>query len=397
MNATDPARRCPAGDARASGSAPATDESPTVSDWYAISNADAIPRPTVLEYPARVEQNLKRMVAMAGGAERLRPHVKTHKLPQIIALKRKAGIHKFKVSTIAEAEMTAAAGGEDILLAYQPVGPNIVRLVALMRRFPDTRFATLVDDPANLDAISRVAVAENVSITLYMDLNVGMNRTGIIPDAAAADLYRALCKAPGISVGGLHAYDGHLRNSDSQELARQVDAAFAPVWQLREQMLAEDLPVPRLIASGTPTFAVLAQHPDTEVGAGTTVLWDFGQAEVCPDHHFLNGAMLMTRVISKPTADRLCLDLGHKAVAAEMPQPRVRLMGLEDAALVSQSEEHLVVQTPRAAEYAVGDVVYGIPRHICPTMALHSDVWAVHKGVADASWPVVARARKITI
>lgn len=368
-----------------------------VSDWYSISNADAIPTPTVLVYPDRVEQNLKRMVAMAGDVSRLRPHVKTHKLPQIIALKRKAGIHKFKVSTIAEAEMTAAAGGEDILLAHQPVGPNVMRLVTLMRRFPNTRFSTLVDDPANLAEISRVAVAENVTITLYLDMNVGMNRTGIIPDAAAADLYRAMCKAPGIAVGGLHGYDGHLRNTDSKELAKQVDAAFAPAWKLRDQMLSEGLPVPRTIASGTPTFAVLAQQPDTEVGAGTTVLWDFGQAEVCPDHHFLNGAMLMTRVISKPTPDRLCLDLGHKAVAAEMPQPRVLLMGLEDASLVMQSEEHLVVQTPRAAEYKVGDVIYGIPRHICPTMALHSDVWAVHKGVADESWPVVARARKITI
>lgn len=368
-----------------------------MSDWYAISNANAISTPTVLVYPDRVEQNLKRMIAMAGGAARLRPHVKTHKLPQIVALKRKAGIHKFKVSTIAEAEMTAAAGGEDILLAYQPVGPNVLRLVALMRRFPDTRFATLVDDPANLAAISRVAIAENLQITLYLDLNVGMNRTGIIPDAAAADLYRALCQAPGITVGGLHAYDGHLRNADSQALSQAVDAAFAPVWRLRDQMLAEKLAVPRTVASGTPTFALLAQQPDTEVGAGTTVLWDFGQDEVCPEHHFLNGAMLMTRVISKPTADRLCLDLGHKAVAAEMPQPRVRLMGLEDASLVTHSEEHLVVQTPRAADYKVGDVVYGIPRHICPTMALHSDVWAVHAGVADESWPVVARARKITI
>jgi len=369
----------------------------TVSAWYSISNAAAIPTPTVLVYPDRIEQNLQRMIAMAGDVSRLRPHVKTHKLPQIVALKRKAGIHKFKVSTIAEAEMTAAAGGEDILVAYQPVGPNIRRLVALMRRFPETSFATLVDDPANLAAISQVAVAENVSITLYLDLNVGMNRTGIVPDAAAAALYRAMCVAPGIAVGGLHAYDGHLRNVDTRALAATVDATFAPVWKLRDQMLAEKLPVPRTIASGTPTFALLAQHADTEVGAGTTVLWDFGQAEVCPEHHFLNGAMLMCRVISKPTPDRLCLDLGHKAVAAEMPQPRVRLMGLEDATAVTHSEEHLVVQTPRAADYQVGDVVYGIPRHICPTMALHSDVWAVHGGVADESWPVVARARKITI
>lgn len=369
----------------------------TVSDWYAISNADAIGTPALLVYPDRIAQNLQTMIAMAGDVSRLRPHVKTHKLPQVIALKRAAGIHKFKVSTIAEAEMTAAAGGEDILLAYQPVGPNVARLVALMRRFPDTRFSTLVDDPDNLAAISRVAVAENAMITLYVDLNVGMNRTGIVPGAAAAALYRALCRAPGITAGGLHAYDGHLRNADTQALSRAVDAAFAPVWQLRDQMLAEQLPVPRTIASGTPTFALLARQPGVEVGAGTTVMWDFGQAEVCPDHHFLNAAMLMARVISKPTPDRLCLDLGHKAVASEMPHPRVRLMGLEDATAVTHSEEHLVLQTPRAQDYRVGDVVYGIPRHICPTMALHSDVWAVHAGVADAVWPVVARARKLTV
>lgn len=90
-------------------------------DWYQISSADAISTPTVLVYPDRVEQNLKRMVAMAGDVSRLRPHVKTHKLPQIIALKRNAGIHTFKVSTIAEAEMTAAAGGEDIPLAWNAI------------------------------------------------------------------------------------------------------------------------------------------------------------------------------------------------------------------------------------------------------------------------------------
>jgi len=366
-------------------------------NWYTLSNADAIASPALLVYPDRIARNLQRMVAMAGDVSRLRPHVKTHKLPQVIALKRAAGIHKFKVSTIAEAEMTAAAGGEDILLAYQPVGPNVQRLVALMRRFPATRFATLVDDTANLARISAIATAEQVTIALYIDLNVGMNRTGIAPGEAAAALYRAMCQAPGVLASGLHAYDGHLHLPDQAELARAAELAFAPVWALREQLRAEGLPVPRVIASGTPTFALLAQHADVEVGAGTTVLWDFGQAQTCPDHHFLNAAMLLTRVISKPRADLLCFDLGHKAVASEMPHPRVRLLGLEDATATTHSEEHLVVQTARASDYRVGDVVYGIPRHICPTMALHSEVWAVHGGVADEIWPVVARARRITI
>jgi len=351
----------------------------------------------LLLYPERIEKNLQRMIAMAGGVDRLRPHVKTHKLPQVVALKRAAGIRRFKASTIAEAEMTAAAGGEDILLAYQPVGTNIARLAELMQRFPQTRFATLVDDARNLAAIARVAADLGTVFELYVDLNVGMNRTGIAPGEAAASLYRALCSTPGLKAGGLHAYDGHLHEPDPAVLAKAADQAFAPVWKLRDQLRAEGLPVPRVIASGTPTFALLAQHDDVEVGAGTTVLWDFGQAEVCPDHNFLNAAVLFSRVVSKPQPDLLCLDLGHKAVASEMPHPRVRLIGLEDAVAVTHSEEHLVVRSSRAADYRVGDVVYGIPRHICPTVALHSEVWAVRDGLAAERWPVVARARRITI
>ena len=368
-----------------------------MSNWYAISNADAIASPTMLVYPDRIKQNLQRMIELAGGVDRLRPHVKTHKLPQVIAMKLAAGIHKFKVSTIAEAEMTAQAGGEDILLAHQPVGPGVARLIELMRRFPKTKFSTLVDDAGNLAAISKAAAAANLMLDVYVDLNVGMNRTGIAPDESAAALYRALCKAPGLRAAGLHAYDGHLRNADSAALAKAADVAFAPVWKLREQMRAEGLPVPNMVASGTPTFAILAQHGDVEVGAGTTVLWDAGQDKVCPDHHFLNAAVLLTRVISKPAPGLLCLDLGHKSVASEMPHPRVQLLGLEDAVATTHSEEHLVVRTARADEYKVGDVIYGIPHHICPSMALHSEVVAVQDGIAGERWPVVARARRLTV
>ena len=367
------------------------------SDWFAIANAESIASPALLLYPDRIEKNLQRMITMAGGVDRLRPHVKTHKLPQVIALKRAAGIRRFKASTIAEAEMTAAAGGEDILLAYQPVGTNIERLAELMRRFPQTRFATLVDDASNLAAIARVAAERGAVFELYVDLNVGMNRTGIAPGEAAASLYRTLCSTSGLKAGGLHAYDGHLHEPDPAVLAKAAEQAFAPVWKLRDQLCAEGLSVPRVIASGTPTFALLAQHDDVEVGAGTTVLWDWGQTETSPQHQFLNAAVLFCRVVSKPQPDLLCIDLGHKAVASEMPHPRVKLIGLEDAVAVTHSEEHLVVRSSRAASYKVGDVVYGIPRHICPTVALQSEVWAVRDGLAAERWPVVARARRITV
>jgi len=365
--------------------------------WYSVDNVAEVPSPALLIYPDRVEENLRRMIVQAGGAARLRPHVKTHKLPQIVRLKLAAGITKFKCATIAEAEMTAAAGGPDVLLAYQPVGPNARRFGELIRKFPQTQFSTVVDNPATLAEVSSAAVAAGVVAEVLVDLNVGMNRTGIEPGPAAFDLYQRLARTPGVRPGGLHAYDGHLHQAIEAERAAAVAAAFAPVWQLRDGLRASGIPVPRMVVSGTPTFALLAREPEVEVGAGTSVLWDANQPRYCPEFHFLEAAVLLTRVISRPTPTRVTLDLGHKAVASEMPHPRVRLFGLEDAAFVMHSEEHLVIETPRAADYPVGTVVYGIPSHVCPTVALHSEVGVVRGSRVGEAWPVVARARRLTV
>ena len=155
--------------------------------------------------------------------------------------------------------------------------------------------------------------------------------------------------------------------------------------------------MPRVVAGGTPTFPMHARRPEVECSPGTCVFWDAGYAAKLPDLDFFPAALLLTRVISRPGANRLCLDLGHKAVASEMPHPRVQLFGLEDAAFVTHSEEHLVIETPRATEFAVGQILYGLPRHVCPTVALHNEVFVVRDGRAGETWPVTARARKITI
>ena len=368
-----------------------------MSPWYSLTNAAEVPSPALLIHPERVVENLRRMITLAGGAERLRPHVKTHKLPGIIALKLAAGIPKFKCATIAEAEMTAAAGGPDVMLAYQPVGPNALRFVTLIRTFPRTRFCTVIDNSATLAELAGAAQSAGVTAEVLLDLNVGMDRTGLPPGPAAVALYRQLAATAGLRPAGLHAYDGHLHQPLEADRAAALDLAFAPVWKLRDELRAAGLPVPRIIASGTPTFALLAREPEVEVGAGTSVLWDANQPRNCAEFNFLEAAVLLVRVISRPTPTRITLDLGHKAVASEMPHPRVRLFGLEDARFVMHSEEHLVVETPRAAEYPVGTVVYGIPSHVCPTVALQSEVVVVRDSRAVETWPVVARARRLTI
>ena len=365
--------------------------------WYRIENEDEVPSPALLVYPDRIQENLKRMIELVGDVSRLRPHVKTHKIPQIIEMKRSVGIDKFKTSTIAEAEMTASAGGKDILLAYQPVGPNVQRFIELIKLFPGTRFSAIVDNPASLSQIASCATSNEVVACLYVDLNVGMNRTGIVPGRQAFELYRLLSTTEGVCPGGLHAYDGHLHELDLAILTEQTRQAFEPVWKLVDDLHEAGFDVPNIIAAGTPTSSVLAKRKNIEVGAGTTVLWDFGQPEISPDLDFQNAAVLLARVISRPTANSICVDLGHKAVASEMPQPRVRWFGLEDAIPVMHNEEHLVLQTTRVEAYPVGTVVYGIPRHICPTVALHSEVWCVRDGLAVQKWPVVARVRCLTI
>jgi D-serine deaminase-like pyridoxal phosphate-dependent protein len=232
---------------------------------------------------------------------------------------------------------------------------------------------------------------------VLLDLDVGQHRTGVAPEAAAA-LYRRLVSLPGLTAGGLHAYDGHLHQSDAAVRAAACDESFAPVAALAAALRADGVSVPTIVAGGTPTFPMHAKRPEVECSPGTCVLWDAGYASHLPDLDFLPAAILLARVISRPAPNRLCLDLGHKAVASEMPQPRVIFPALPDAQPVMHNEEHLVLETDRAADFPVGTPLAGIPWHICPTMALHAFVHVVRTGAdATETWPVTARTRCITI
>ena len=366
------------------------------SQSHQMTNAADVPSPALLIYPDRVQANLQHMLRLTGGPARLRPHVKTHKLAEIIKLKLAAGIDKFKCATIAEAEMTAHAGALDVMLAYQPVGPNVRRFVELTRAFPNTRFSVIADDAAVLRTLSAALAAAGATAEVLLDVDCGMHRTGIAAGPQAMDIYKELATLPGLRPGGLHAYDGHNNLIDIAARTAQCAQDMAPVRQLRTDLQAAGLPVPRLVSSGTRTFPIHATNNDVECSPGTTVLSDTGTAQF-PDLNFEHAALVFTRVISKPGANLVCVDLGHKAIASENPHPRVTLLGLEDAQAVQQSEEHLVLETTQAGNYRVGDCLYGIPRHICPTVALYMSAVIVENQRATTTWRITARDRTITI
>jgi D-serine deaminase-like pyridoxal phosphate-dependent protein len=344
-----------------------------------------------------IERNLHTMLAIAGSPGRLRPHVKTHKLGWLVQRQIALGITSFKCATIAEAEMCAQAGAPDVLIAFQLVGPNIARLLALREKFPRTHFSTVVDEPSALHALADASMRSGARLEVLLDLDVGQHRTGIPPGPAAVALYRELAAAPSLTPGGLHAYDGHLSQNNPAERAAACAEAFAPVAAMRDELLALGLPVPRVVAGGTPTFPMHAARGNVQCSPGTCVLWDASYTGKLADLDFNPAAVLLTRIVSKPGGNRLCLDLGHKAVASEMPHPRVVFPDLPDAQFITHSEEHLVLESAAAQRMAVGDALLGVPWHVCPTVALHAEAVLIERGKVTSQCRIDARARKITV
>ena len=366
-------------------------------NWYELDNPEEIVSPSLLVYPDRIEKNIALMISMIGDSTRLRPHIKTHKTAEIIEMQMQHGIQKFKCATIAEAELLAQCGAKDILLAMQAVGANLNRFFKLITTYPNSVFSTIVDNEITIDLVSKMAASNEITVPLFLDLNTGMNRTGIEPNDHAAELFKQIAEDPNLKARGLHAYDGHIRDTDLKLRKQACDAAFNLVTNLKSKIGALGIEVETLVMGGSPTFPIHKVRNDVETSPGTTLLWDERYGTSFKDMPFLPAAVLLTRIISKPKKGIICLDLGHKAIAPEMDFPRVKIFGLEDAEQTGQSEEHLVLHYPKSENFKIGDVFYAIPMHICPTVAKYSKVLTVEDGQITGAWKIAARDHQMQI
>ena len=361
--------------------------------WYEIKNIDELDSPVLVVFPDRVKHNIHLAIDMIGDVDRLRPHIKTNKSPDVAKLMLKAGITKFKCATIAEAEMLAQCNAPDVLLAYQPLGPKLQRFVALIKKYPATKFSCLTDNIEAANEQGEIFNSYNLNVPVFIDLNVGMNRTGMYPDQKAIDLAAHIKNVKGITLTGLHAYDGHIRDVDYETKKQKCDEAFAMVEKLNQQ-----LKLPAVIMGGSPAFSVHCKRKNIDCSPGTFVYWDKGYSDLCPEQGFLPAAVLVMRVISLPSSNKICTDLGHKSVAAENEiTKRVYFLNAEGLKPVGQSEEHLVLETNEKHSFKIGDIFYGLPYHVCPTVALYERVVTIENGKATGEWGTVARDRKISL
>lgn len=364
-------------------------------EWYEIDQIEKIDSPQLVVFEDRVKYNIDRAIELVGEIGRFRPHVKTNKTAEVMQFMLDVGISKFKCATIAEAELLGRLKAPDVLLAYQPVGPKVERLLNLVEAYPDTKFSCLIDYLETAEKIAAIFSENGKNIEVYIDINAGMNRSGIKIEFAL-ELYKKCYNLKGIRIKGLHLYDGHFRQFDLKERKVACDVNFVQLTNLAKAIEDSGFPKPIIIAGGSPTFPIHAQRETVECSPGTFVFWDKTYGDICKEQPFLPAAIVVTRVISLPDEGKICIDLGHKSIAAENDiSKRAFFFNAPELRLLSQSEEHGVVEAGANHQFKPGDVLYILPYHVCPTVALYNQMISINSLGELNYWEVKARDRKI--
>lgn len=360
-------------------------------NWWEINSETLIDTPFLAVYEDRVRQNIEKLISyVKGDTQRLRPHIKTHKNAEVLELFKIYNIKKIKCATIAEAELAANQQIEDILLAYQPVGLKAERWISLIKKFPEIHFSTIVDNLKTASDLNEIAQRNNLVLSVYLDLNTGMNRTGFSISENWIGLIEEISQLENIDFKGIHIYDGHIKGT-VEERNLEASKSFEQIISKAENL--------KIVAGGSNTFPFYASQENVECSPGTFVFWDSNYQNNLPEQDFKPALVIVGTIISKPTKNTFCVDIGYKAVSSENPIDK-RLVILNDENLIptAHSEEHLVVENKSQNEYEIGDIIYAEPYHVCPTVALYDTLQAVNKKQQIyAQWPVGARGRKNTI
>ena len=360
--------------------------------WFEIKDTKQLLTPSLVIYKDRMKRNIDNLIGMCGDAARFRPHVKTNKIAEVCVAMMQRGISKFKCATLAELQMLCEAGAKDILLAYPLIGANIDTFIRIQQQYPLTIISFLIDNINIVPVLEKAFLTKGIIGNVFIDMNVGMNRTGCSIENIAV-ITNAVESAKHVTLQGFHGYDGHIHDSGKDERCKQSMRCTQELRNFRkstEQQLGRQL---QLIIGGSLTFACYLNDKDIQMSSGTFVFWDHNYKTHYPELPFDYAALVVTRIISILDKQHICIDLGHKAIASEMPQPRAAFLNLDNAVIVSQSEEHLVVKVPDTSVLPLGKIIYAVPAHICPTVALHDKANIIENNIVTGQWDIVARTR----
>lgn len=329
---------------------------------YEVRNAGNLLTPALLVYPELVDANIRATLQlMNGDANRWRPHIKTAKIASVIRQMIGHGVRCFKCATTLELLTACEAGADDVLLAFPVTGANARRTVELSRQFPAVRVSVLVESREQLE------LWIGTEVGIFIDVNPGMNRTGISQERSADIL--ELARNAGAAFRGLHYYDGH---AEGAAAAAGYDRLLDIVGTLRAAGCAPG----EVITSGTPATQAALGHAGLSGGSfqhrvspGTVVYNDMSSLRQLPGLGYQAAVMVLATVISHPAPGMFTCDAGHKSVSADAGVPTCQVVGHPEYLPMKPSEEHLPVQVDAGGTVPeIGSLIYLLPRHVCPTV-----------------------------
>jgi 3-hydroxy-D-aspartate aldolase len=357
---------------------------------------EAIETPALVVELDALERNMVRMARFASAAGvRLRPHAKTHKCPAI-ALKQIAhGAVGQCVQTVGEAEALVKGGVTDVLVTNEVVGTGKLRRLAALAS--EASVGLCFDHPDQVDAASQAARDAGVTLRALVEIDVGMERCGVQPGAAARDLAQRIAEAPNLAFEGLQAYHGSAQHFESHSAREQaIDRAVAAVSRTLEAFQAAGLPCETVGGAGTGTFQFEARsgvYNEIQVGSYIFMDTEYARLEDGEGKRFRtfeHSLFVLSSVLSVPAADRAIVDAGWKSYSGERGYPWVH--GSDGIEVVGVSDEHgklrLGADTPRLR---LGGKVALIPGHCDPTVNLHDWFIGLRNGRVEELWPITAR------
>ena len=288
-------------------------------------------------------------------------------------------------------------GIKDVLLAYPMVGANGLRVREIAAENPQVQISVLAENPVQ-------AVAWKGSrIGIFIDVNPGMNRTGIEQDHIPAILEVAAAIAnAGLAFRGLHYYDGHLTAPSFQEREKLVHCGYDRLMEVASVVERSGFRIEEVITSGTPAFPCAATYaPFRESGfihrasPGTVVFHDVTSLGQLPgDWGYQPAAVVVSTVVSHPHANLFTCDAGHKAVSADAGVPTCAVSGHPGCTPLKPSEEHLPIEVKSGRRPEIGELLYLIPRHICPTVNNFDDALMIESNRIAGMETVTARGHE---
>lgn len=366
---------------------------------YRIDDLRAVMTPALAIYPEIVRSNIDFTVQLLDGdPSRWRPHVKTAKLESVMRILVECGVKQFKCATTLELLTACQAGANDILVAYPMTGANAMRARQIASEYPRIQISALVETAAQIDNW------KGSCIDLFVDINPGMNRTGI-EQSRFEDILGVVkaIRAAGLNFSGLHYYDGHLHNPDLKQRTAEAHWGYDRLIEIVMRLESSGAPVAEVITSGTPAFPATVSYPRFKnasfmhrASPGTVVYCDASSAAELPsDFRYQPAAIVLARAVSHPRQGMITCDAGHKTLSVDAGVPNCSVLGHPEFLGCRPSEEHLPFEIPPGVPApAIGDILYLVPRHVCPTVNNFDHALFVRNGHIDSVEPVSARGRE---